>query len=147
MDAAWLDDYIGAWVLHARAGSPDGAEALADLLKFMSPNVQYKDLPTGLEYVGHEGVKEMSTGAYQWSSDLTFTVHTRQTDGSLFAFESEMAGTNTGDFASVPATGRRFVLWGVSVGTVSREGLVQEHRDYWDMPGFMAQIGAMPAPS
>ena len=147
MDAAWLDDYVSAWVLHPLAASPDGAEALADLLEFMSPNVQYKDVPTGLVWVGHEGVKEMSTGAHQWSSDLTFTVHTRETNGSLFAFEAEVTGTNTGDFGAVSASGRRFGLWGVSVGRVSREGLVQVHRDYWDMPGFMAQIGAAPAPS
>ncbi|HVM63859.1 MAG TPA: ester cyclase [Acidimicrobiales bacterium] len=147
MDAAWLDDYISAWVLHPRAGSPGGADALTDLLKFMSPNVEYKDVPTGLVWVGHDGVKEMSTGAHQWSADLSFTVHTRQTNGSLFALECEVAGTNTGDFGAVRATGRRFALWGVSVGTVSREGLVQEHRDYWDMPGFMAQIGATPASS
>jgi hypothetical protein len=97
--------------------------------------------------VGHDGVKEMSRGAHGWSSDLTFTVLTRQSKGSLYALEMEMSGTDTGAFGSVPATGRHVVLWGVSVGTVSGEGLVEEHRDYWDMPGFMRQIGATQPPS
>jgi hypothetical protein len=48
MDSAWLDNYIDAWVLHPVAGSPAGAKALANLLDFMSPNVQYQDVPTGL---------------------------------------------------------------------------------------------------
>lgn len=38
------------------------------------------------------------------------------------------------------ATGRKFTLRMLSVGTADDEGLVTEHRDYWDFAGFLAQI-------
>jgi hypothetical protein len=113
----------------------------------MSPGVRYEDVPTGMVFVGHDGVKEMSEGAYQWSSDMAFKVVTRQTNGLLYAFEVETTGTNTGAMGSTPATGRPFALRGVSVGTVSGDGLVEEHRDYWDLGGFLIQIGIIAPPA
>ena len=50
----------------------------------MSPTVQYQDVPTKLTWTGHDGIKEMSQGAHQWSADLTFSVRTRQCNGSLY---------------------------------------------------------------
>jgi len=147
MDAARLDDYISAWVLHPLAGSPGGASALADLLGFMSQTVRYEDVPSGMVFLGHEGVREMSEMAFQWSSDIAFTAVSRQTNGSRYAFEVETTGTNTTALGPIPATGRPFVLRGVSVGTVSADGLVVEHRDYWDMGAFLTQIGLLTAPS
>jgi hypothetical protein len=144
MDSSWLDHYTSASVLHPLAGSAEGASALAQLLDFMSESVRYEDVPSGNLGVGHEGIKEMSEATHQWSSDLAFKVLTRQTNGSLYAFEFETTGTNTGALGSTPATGRPFVLRGVSVGTVSSDGHVVEHRDYWDLSSFLSQIGALP---
>ena len=143
MDSRWLDDYISAWLLHPQAGSAEGAAVLAQLLRFMSPTVRYEDVPSGTVFVGHEGVKEMSEAAHQWSSDLAFKVLTRQINGSLYAFETETSGTNTGTTGPMPATRRPFVLRGVSVGTVSADGLVEEHRDYWDLGSFLVQMGVL----
>jgi hypothetical protein len=147
MDSVWLDDYIAAWTLHPVAGSPEGRGALEQLLRFMSPSVRYEDVPSGNVFVGHDGIRDMSKRTHEWASDLTFKAVTRQTNGSLYAFEAECTGINTGAMGSVPASGRPFVLRMVSVGSVSTYGLVQEHRDYWDLAGFLNQIGAMPAPS
>jgi len=147
VDTARLDDYISAWLLHPLAGSPDGEQALADLLGFMSPSVRYEDVPSAMVFNGHKGVKEMSEMAHHWSSDLAFKVPTRQTDGSLYAFEVETTGTNTTALGPIPASGRRFVLRGVSLGAFSADGVVEEHRDYWDMGSFLTQIGVLPAPS
>jgi hypothetical protein len=145
MDSRWLDDYISAWLLHPLAGSTQGAGALAQLLSFMSQTVRYEDVPSGTVFVGHQGIKEMSEAAHQWSSDLAFKVLTRQMNGSLYAFETETTGTNTGNTGPMPATRRPFVLRGVSVGTVSADGLVEAHRDYWDLGSFLAQMGVLSA--
>jgi hypothetical protein len=147
MDSAWLDDYIAAWKLHPLAGSPEGHGALKQLLTFLTPSIRYEDVPTGNVYVGHDGITKMSNETHKWAPDLTFKVVTRQTDGSLYAFESEATGTNTSAVGSMPATGRPFMIRLVSVGTVSSGGLVGEHRDYWDLAGFLKQIGAMTTPS
>jgi hypothetical protein len=147
MDSAWLDGYSAAWALHPLAGSPEGGGALEQLLTFMSPSVHYEDVPSGMVYVGHDGVKEMSKGAHEWAPDLAFKVVSRQTDGSMYAFESEATGTNTSAVGSMPATERPFLIRIVSIGTLSSDGLVQEHRDYWDVAGFLTQIGVMPTPA
>jgi hypothetical protein len=147
VDSGLLDDYIDAWLLHPHAGSPEGSRALAQLLGFMSPTIRYEDVPSAMVFVGHQGVKEMSEAAYQWSSDLAFKVLTRQTNGSLYAFETETTGTNTGTMGPIPATGQRFSLRTVSVGHVSEDGLVVEQRDYWDLGSFLTQIGLLPRPS
>jgi len=144
VDAARLDRYISAWLLHPHAGSSDGGDALADLLAFMSPNVRYEDMPTKQVLVGHAGVKDMCERAYEWSGDLEFRVLTSQSDGLMYAFEHEASGTNTTAVGSIPPTGRRFVIRGISVGMTSASGLVEEHRDYWDLASFLSQIGALP---
>jgi hypothetical protein len=144
MDASWLDRYIDAWLLHPVAGTVEGESELKSLLKFFSPEAIYEDVPSSSLFQGHEGIKEMCELANQWSSDLDFNVLTRQTNGSLFSFETETVGTNSSPLGDLPATGRRFVLRAVSVGQVDDAGLVREHRDYWDLGSFLTQIGVLP---
>jgi SnoaL-like polyketide cyclase len=140
MDTAALDAYLDAWVLHPFAGSPDGADALGRLLKCMSDDVRYEDVPSGFAWDGHNGVAEMCRGAYHLSNDLNFTIVTRQTNGSAFAFESLGSGTHTGSFGPIEPTGRPITFRGVSVGECSRDGLVTGHRDYWDAAGLLSQL-------
>jgi len=147
LDANWLDRYIDAWRLHAFAAGPGGADAMRALLGFMSDDVRYEDVPSGGVYIGHTGIAEMCGGAYQMSSDITFDVVTRQTDGRLFAFETLCRGTNTGAIGPIPATGRPIELRGTSIGSVSADGLVEDQRDYWDLAGLLVQLGAMPMPA
>jgi steroid delta-isomerase-like uncharacterized protein len=144
MDASWLDRYMDAWLFHPVAGTSGGESELESLLRFFSPKVIYEDVPSSSVFEGHKGIEQMCELANQWSSDLDFNVLTRQTNGSLFSFETETVGTNTSTLGDLPATGRRFVLRGVSVGQVDEEGLVREQRDYWDMGSFLTQIGVLP---
>jgi hypothetical protein len=144
MDARWLSSYLEAWELHPLAGTAGGENALKQLVQFMSPGVRYEDVPSDMLFSGHDGVAEMCALAQQWSSDLAFHVLTQQTDGSMYAFEVEVTGTNTGDMGPLPATGRPFLLRSVSVGRLSEEGLVEEQRDYWDLGSFLRQIGVLP---
>lgn len=44
MDAFWLDRYLDASVLHAIAGTMQGEEELASLLRFFSSDVRYEDV-------------------------------------------------------------------------------------------------------
>jgi steroid delta-isomerase-like uncharacterized protein len=146
MNADWLDRYVDAWVLHPYAASPEGGEAMARFLGFMSAAVRYEDVPSQTVFEGHDGIVEMCRGAYQMAADLSFEVVSRQIDERRYAFETVGTGTNTGPLGPIPATGRPLVLRGISVGSVSDAGLVEEHRDYWDMAGVLVQLGLMPAP-
>jgi hypothetical protein len=143
MDNSWLDPYVDAWALHAIAGKPDGIRELEALLDRVSTDVRYEDVPTAAIFNGHAGITEMCETAHQWSTDRQVRVLTRQTDGLLFALETEVSGTNTMALGGLPATGRTFVLRGVSVGRPSADRLVCEHRDYWDLGSFLMQVGAL----
>ena|SRR4051812_8603633 len=145
MNSDWLDRYIEAWLLHPYAASPEGGQAMDRLLGFMTEDVRYEDVPSESVFNGHDGIAEMCAGAYEMASDLTFEIVSRQTDGRRYAFESVGTGTNTGSLGPIPATGRPIVLRGIAVGSVSADGLVESHRDYWDMAGLLAQLGVMPA--
>jgi steroid delta-isomerase-like uncharacterized protein len=146
MSTEWLDGYIEAWLVHPFAGGPAGGQALNRLLSFMSPEVEYEDVPTGSVFKGQSGIAAMCAGAFQMSSDLTFEIVSRQVDGRRYAFENVGAGTNTGAVGPIPATGRPIAFRGVAVGSISPDGLVESHRDYWDMAGLLVQLGALPAP-
>jgi SnoaL-like polyketide cyclase len=137
----WLDGYIDAWLGHVVAGGPGGAAALALLIGFMADDVVYDDVPSAARFVGHQGVADMARIAFELSADLTLEIASRQTDGRSFAFETRSSGTNTGRLGPMAATGRSFTLRGVSIGTVTRDGLVDTHRDYWDMAALLGQLG------
>jgi SnoaL-like domain len=142
MEGSWLDRYVDAWVLHAVAGGVKGADELSALLGRMTTDVRYEDVPTAAVFVGHPGVTQMCEAAHRWAQDLRFTVLTRQTDGEMFALETETTGTTAATPGATTTTARTFVLRGVSVGRTDRDGLVCEHRDYWDLGAFLAQVSS-----
>jgi steroid delta-isomerase-like uncharacterized protein len=67
--------------------------------------------------------------------------------GDTIITEGSYAGTHTGDLVgpagTIPATGRGFSFPFVDVMQVT-DGKVAAHRIYWDMMGFMAQLGVLP---
>jgi hypothetical protein len=143
--ASPLDRYLDAWVFHCPAGGPDGGEARERLLACMTGDVRYEDVPSGAVFDGHEGIVEMCAAGYQMSTDLKYEIVSSVTDGRSYAFESVGKSTNTAASGPIPATGRSFVLRVMSVGDFS-DGLVCSHRDYWDLAGFLVQLGVMPPP-
>ena len=108
----WFDRYVSAWVLHPVAGSPGGKAELKALLDCYSPDVRYEDVPTAEVFDGHDGIKRMCDSAHILSSDLKFAVLTRQTNGRMFAVETEFWGNQHrrygspfGDRAKIHAAG------------------------------------------
>ncbi len=147
MGASWVENYFTAWSRHAQASAPKtGAAELARMLAFMSADIRYEDVPTGLVFIGHAGVREMGAQALLMANDLRFTLVSAQMSDDQFAFETETDGTNTGPVGAIPATGRTFKLRGVSIGRRSPEGTVVSHKDYWDLAGYLRQIGLLPDP-
>jgi steroid delta-isomerase-like uncharacterized protein len=143
MDKARLDEYIDAWLVHPAAGAAEGGKELTQLLGLMSSDVRYEDVPSGSVFFGHEGIRDMCTAAYNWSSDVKMNVTSCQTDGSSFAIEVVTSGTNTGPMGNSPATGKAFSHPMASVGKFDSDGLVIAHRDYWDLFSFLGQIGLL----
>jgi steroid delta-isomerase-like uncharacterized protein len=67
--------------------------------------------------------------------------------GDTIISEGSYSGTHTGDLVgpagTIPATGRSFSFPFVDIMQVT-DGKVASHRIYWDMMGFMAQLGVQP---
>jgi steroid delta-isomerase-like uncharacterized protein len=74
------------------------------------------------------------------SADRTFEV------GDTIITEGTYSGTHTGDLVgpgqTIPATGRSFSFPFVDIFQVV-DGKCTSHRIYWDMLGFMGQLGAI----
>ena len=141
----WVDEYFAAWTRHAQAS--DAITGMADrtrLLAFIDADIRYEDVPTAQVFTGHDGVVKMGARALLMAKDIRFACISAQQSGDQFAFETETYGTNTGAVGAFPATGKAFVLRGVSVGQCSPQGKVILHRDYWDLAGYLRQIGLMP---
>lgn len=142
MSDAWLTGYIDAWSGHYRVTGPEGEVHLARLVALMAHDVEYEDVPSGLVFVGHDGIRDMANAACQMASDMSVEIGSRVSGGGSYAFETVTTGTNTGANGQVPAGGRSFQIRGVSIGSVSEDGLVTRQRDYWDMAGFLRQRGS-----
>jgi steroid delta-isomerase-like uncharacterized protein len=142
---SWIDEYFAAWARHAQASDP--VTGMADrerLLAFMDPDIRYEDVPTAQVFTGYDGVIAMGAQALLMANDIRFARISAQESGDQFAFESEAQGTNTGAVGGFPATGKSFVLRSVSVGKLTPNGKVISHKDYWDLAGYLTQIGLMP---
>ena len=142
---SWVEDYFAAWARHAQASDPvSGAADRERLLAFMDTEIRYEDVPTAQVFIGHAGVITMGAQALLMAKDIRFTCISAQQSGDQFAFETETHGTNTGAVGAFPATGKPFILRAVSVGRRTPAGKVISHKDYWDLAGYLRQIGVMP---
>jgi steroid delta-isomerase-like uncharacterized protein len=63
--------------------------------------------------------------------------------GDRIAVEWVETGTQTGDWAGIPATGKSYSIRGASLMEV-REGKISRLTSYWNMADFLQQLGLMP---
>ena len=67
-------------------------------------------------------------------------------DGDLYSCRFAVSGEHRGDFMGVPATGRPYVLEGITIMRF-RGDQVAERWTTADFLGLMVQLGAVPAPA
>jgi predicted ester cyclase len=75
----------------------------------------------------------------------TLTFHEVLTDGDLYTCRFTMTGTHKGPFMGVPATGKPYVLPGITILRFA-DDTVLERWSCVDMLGLLVQIGAVPPP-
>ena len=99
--------------------------------------------------------KASVTGFYQgfWSAmgapqrpspQLDF--HEHLVDGDLFSCRFTVSGEHRGDFMGVPATGRPYLLEGITIMRFGGDQVVERWTTS-DFLGLMVQLGAVPAPA
>jgi predicted ester cyclase len=106
-------------------------------------------------YTPEPMTKQAVTGFYQmvWATmaaegkpNPTLTFHEVLTDGELYSCRFTMAGVHKGPFMGLPATGKPYVLPGITIMRFSGE-TVLERWSSADMLGVLVQIGAVPPPA
>jgi steroid delta-isomerase-like uncharacterized protein len=95
-----------------------------------------------------EGVRTMLEGYVSGFPDNRFEVKNALEIDDQVALEGDWVGTHKGPLPlpngqAVPATGRSVRAPFVTMFRV-REGRIVSHRSYWDLAGFLAQLGLGP---
>jgi steroid delta-isomerase-like uncharacterized protein len=92
-----------------------------------------------------DGVRAMLEGYVSGFPDNRFEVKTALESGDQVALEGDWVGTHRGPLPlpggqSVPASGRSVRAPFVTMFRVT-DGRIVSHRGYWDLAGFLAQLG------
>jgi steroid delta-isomerase-like uncharacterized protein len=130
----FLDRYLDAWNAHDPAG----------VARHMADGAIYEDVALGRVLHGPSEIAKFVEEATRSSSDFRFEVVSLFTEGSNYANEWVMLGTNDRAVAGVPATGRSFRVRGASVGRLDSSGLIVENRDYYNLAELLTQLGVPP---
>ena len=72
--------------------------------------------------------------------------HEHLVDGDLYCCRFVVSGEHRGDFMGVPATGRPYVLEGITIMRFRGDQVVERWTTS-DFLGLMVQLGAVPAPA
>jgi steroid delta-isomerase-like uncharacterized protein len=79
-------------------------------------------------------------------SNIAFTIKDVFGQGDKLVKHWNFAGTHTGTFFGIPATGKKVSLDGVTLLKMSN-GKIAEERDFFDNLDFMTQLGLIPPTS
>jgi steroid delta-isomerase-like uncharacterized protein len=92
---------------------------------------------------GVAGAKERVRQLRAATPDLHFDVHDILADGDQTAVRWTMGGTSRGEFRGIPATGRTYVITGMTFDKWEGDRVVETWTNY-DMLGGLQQLGVIP---
>ena len=107
------------------------------------------DLALNGEQIGREAYKRRDEALRAAFPDLRYDIEDLVAEGDTVVARWRMAGTHEGDLAgptmSVPPSGRRIDLWGMSLCRIEG-GMVTENWESFDMMEFLGQLGVIRSP-
>lgn len=115
-----------------------GDTSVAD--EVIAPNAVDHEMPGG---TGPEALKQAITMFRAAFPDMKMTMDDSIAEGNQVATRFTMTGTHKGEFAGVPATGKRVTIGGIDILRFE-SGKVVEHWGYTDQMGLMQQLGVAP---
>jgi steroid delta-isomerase-like uncharacterized protein len=92
---------------------------------------------------GVAGLKERMRQLRAAQPDLHIDIHDVLVDGDLSASRWTMAGTSRGAFRGLPATGRSYVMTGMTIDKWEGDRIVEAWTNY-DALGAFQQVGIIP---
>jgi steroid delta-isomerase-like uncharacterized protein len=128
----WAQKYTGAWNRHSAT----------DVAAFMTEDAVFVDYALGETFHGPQEIGQwVDSMVAGFSSDFSLVLHHAVVTSTGFATEWTLRGTHDRASPQLAATGKHFEIRGASVGKV-RDGKICVQHDYWDMVGFLTQVGA-----
>ncbi|MBA2343507.1 MAG: ester cyclase [Rubrobacter sp.] len=117
---------------------------LKSSLAFTAPDATLNGQPLGREGDRHRA--EMLAEAFP---DQRYDIQEMIAEGDILVVRWRMTGTHLGELAgptmTVPATGKRLDIWGMSMYRIE-EGMATEIWERFDMMEFLSQLGIMYSP-
>ena len=98
------------------------------------------------EVQGKEGVSAFYAAFAKALPDVDLTIDDAVSEGDKVAVRYSVRGTHSDELMGVPATGTRIEVSGQSFFRFV-DGRVVERWQSLDLMGFLAQVGALPAPA
>jgi steroid delta-isomerase-like uncharacterized protein len=94
---------------------------------------------------GPESIKMVATMLRRAFPDLHLTLEDSIAEGDRVVNRWSFRGTQHGEFASVPPTGREVAISGIDVWRI-KDGKIVENQQVVDNLGLLQQLGAVPQP-
>lgn len=99
--------------------------------------------PVPGETPGREGLKQFVAYLRSTFPDLHIAVEDQVAEGDKVTTRFTISGTQHGEFAGIPPTGRRVTVTALNIHRVVN-GQIREGWLNWDALGMMQQLGALP---
>jgi steroid delta-isomerase-like uncharacterized protein len=109
------------------------------VLTLLTDDVVFEDVPSGIVMKGKDGFKQIYPTFITAAPDFKLEPKAWVTDDKSFAIEMVYSGTQKGDFAGLPGTGKRFSIRMCSFGEFEN-GKIKGRRDYWDLLTLRKQL-------
>ena len=107
------------------------------------------DLALNGEQIGREAYKRRDEAMLAAFPDLRYDIEDLVAEGDTVVARWRLTGTHEGDLAgptmSVPPSGKRIDLWGMSLCRIEG-GMVTENWERFDMMEFLGQLGVLRPP-
>ena len=100
--------------------------------------------PPNGDLPGPEGIRQYVAAMRAAFPDVHFTVEDQVAEGDRVVTRWQATGTQRGEFAGVPATGRRATVTGITISRVANGKFVEGWTN-WDAFGLLVQLGAIPS--
>jgi steroid delta-isomerase-like uncharacterized protein len=108
-------------------------------LSVLAEDMVYTNMATGEEHRGREAARAMLQYIYHGAFDAHAELRTLLCDAEHAVLEATFVGRHIGDFAGVPATGKKVhvplcVVYDIADDRIKRARL------YFELPAFLAQV-------
>ena len=123
---------------------------------FNHGDLSVADEIVGANYVNHnavpgemperEGLKAFVTYLRTAFPDIHFTIEDLIAAEDKVVTRFSVTGTQQGEFAGIPPTGKRVHVTGINIHRVD-DGQIREAWLNWDALGMMQQLGVIPTPT